>query len=233
MKSDTILAALPFDGFYQSSYSIELDDFISYPYDGEFSEATEKAWYNLYTFVNWEKVHEYFAREIYIPSFWTVLKNNIPSDIKVPKNFIQFESIESPQYYNYTTDRLFVYVNKSIIKRLYRYVMQYELEKFEAFVWARHTSCSGFSSYYPNNIRYWKPDPLDWDHNQLQTLFYALIAPDNWQETDRYLPDELCFIEEKSEHLTEMLEIGCDTEKTKTLLEVFQTFLDQDCDTNA
>jgi hypothetical protein len=51
-----------------------------------------------------------------------------------------------------------------------------------------HTSRDGFFSFYKNTLEEWPDDVLEWDHNQVGTLVWALVLTDepDWDQWSEY-----------------------------------------------
>ncbi|MFM0341159.1 hypothetical protein [Paraburkholderia fungorum] len=91
----------------------------------------------------------------------------------------------SPREYNFETDRIFAYINRSSVRELYHRVDGAVLADM---IRVRHTSCSGFISFYPNDLDDWKAKPLkDWDHNELGTLLLAVMKQQGMEDWDAVL----------------------------------------------
>ncbi len=84
---------------------------------------------------------------------------------------MEFESIDSPRQYNFTTDRLFVDVPANELIHFYNRVDQGILADM---IKEKHTSGPGFDSFYENDINdpSWQ-DPALFDHNQWCTVIEA------------------------------------------------------------
>jgi len=97
---------------------------------------------------------------------------------------LKFESIDSPKYYNYTTDRLFCDALESDLINLYNATNK---EILAEMIKERHTSGPGFSSYYDNDIKAeaWS-DPEKFDHNQWQTVIEANIKQNGVDLSELY-----------------------------------------------
>lgn len=81
-------------------------------------------------------------------------------------------AMESPREYNFTTDRLFANVPVSVVRKLWAISKADSHETLTRVASDRHSSRSGFISFYASNWRDWGP-VSDWDHNQLETLLRA------------------------------------------------------------
>lgn len=91
----------------------------------------------------------------------------------------KFESLRSPRYYNFETDRVFVELTRNDIARAWRGV---DKEQFAKLCRNRFTSCDGFISSYSPDWRTWGKLST-WDYNQLGTLIQALAETeqsDDW-----------------------------------------------------
>lgn len=88
-------------------------------------------------------------------------------------------TVESPREYNFETDRVFIDVPESEIRRIYVNTDRSILERIAAELFA---SRSGFISFYDSDVNEWG-DVSDWDHNQLYALLLAYI------ETQGYYND--------------------------------------------
>jgi len=97
---------------------------------------------------------------------------------------MEFESIDSPRQYNFTTDRLFVNVDANELIHFYNRVDQKILAEM---VKEKHTSGPGFDSYYENDINdeSWH-NPAKYDHNQWCTVIEAKIKQDGIEVDDLY-----------------------------------------------
>jgi hypothetical protein len=152
------IATVPFAGFYNSWHDSELDhalDMIASDPSGchPYEEIRDR----LFDHVNWQQVHETYARK-YCQAFG----EEYGVDLK-------FESLSSPKYYNFETDRIFARISDEEVRRLFDAV---DLKALEKLIRDRFTSCSGFISHYPNTLEDWG-DLDTWDHNQVGTLVEA------------------------------------------------------------
>lgn len=125
--------------------------------------------------------------------FWPKVRTAIHEDIA--KDYLHhlgneldldlvFESIDSPRYYNYTTDRLFCDAKEDQLISLYNKVDQKILEEM---IKENHTSRPGFDSYYSNDINdeSWH-NPAHYDHNQWLTVIDAYIKQNEINVDDLY-----------------------------------------------
>jgi len=109
---------------------------------------------------------------------YTQAKGSHKARFRVPSLGLQFESMDSPREYNFTTDRVYAKISLATCRRLFKKSKQENHETLKARIRASYTSCDGFSSHYSNQLCDWLEKPLiDWDHNELCTLIEAAC---NW-----------------------------------------------------
>lgn len=95
---------------------------------------------------------------------------------------IEFEiknvSIDSPRYYNYSTDRIFAEVKTKLSsKQLYRKLVTLMKENHDELckiIKDNHTSCDGFWSWMSNDVNEW-PDLLDDPHHPYLDYIIAYL----------------------------------------------------------
>ena len=158
MKVET---TIPFSGFYHSVHCDIFDHEISElfsndhgdPYDCLVSRAFEDA--------NWKGIHKAYAKE-YSELFAEAFEFKT----------LSFQDLVSPQYYNFTTDRIFCTIDQEEVKEIYSKVSKEDLEEK---IREKFTSRSGFISHYTNSLGSWGLDICSWDHNQVGTLIEVYV----------------------------------------------------------
>jgi len=103
-----------------------------------------------------------------------------------------FSGMESPRFYNFETDRVFVKVPTSVIRRIYAETPNTTITRYAE---ERHTSYDGFISHYSPDWVSWGPVET-WDHNQLQTLLLAYLYEERGEGWDQWA--EFSLIEDLS-----------------------------------
>lgn len=176
------LTTIPFSGFYNSMHddalTREIDYFIEKLANYDVPNDTLCRISNLfYCDVNWQKAHKGYAKE-YAEAF----KTWIADFVELPS--LTFESLDSPKFYNYSTDRIFCAISESDAKKLYDYVIHNHASAFESLIADRFTSCDGFVSSYPNHLDDWPDLVKEWDHNQLGILFECLAIAEDLQQVE-------------------------------------------------
>lgn len=167
---------IPFAGFYGSMHDAEFDREIEYALEG--LDDPNGALQNLaFDSADFGAARLEYARE-YATAFldWLGLTG-------------ESSGLESPRFYNFETDRVFVRITRDSVARMWRGV---DRATFAAKCRERFTSRSGFISHYSADWRDWGALPT-WDHNQLGTL--ALVYAETEKGTDWSLSDEVDLME--------------------------------------
>lgn len=148
-----MLATIPFSGFYES---VHLD-------------ALEREGEN-YPGADWRKVFLGYAKA-YATGY-----------LHAACIVGEFESLESPREYNFSTDRIFVDIPADEVRRMLAAV---DPETLAQVAKARHATRSGFISFYSPLVGDWGPVD-DWDCNQIETLIIAFVDDDerDWKICD-------------------------------------------------
>lgn len=166
-------ARIPFEGFYESIWSYEVDNIeeqeaenlASKEYEGfegfEASEIQEI----IYKHASYDLMFRAIAAE-YVEAFQFWLED--ATGVKVE---MRFNTMTSPREYNFETDRIFVEVELSAMQALMEAVGR---DKVAATARKMFTSRSGFISFYDPDIETWG-ELETWDHNQLYAIFMAAI----------------------------------------------------------
>jgi len=165
MTTESIIIQIPFAGFYESIHSSEIDhayDSLISDDDGEPIESLQDdLWMNATS-----DPYLPYAKE-YAESLNDYIEHEHDAELG-----LKFESVESPKYYNYSTDRIFCTIPEASLFILYNETPRAILEKV---IHERFTSCDGFISSYSNDLDQWPTLVTDWDHNELMTLLEAWL----------------------------------------------------------
>lgn len=178
------LVTLPFSGFYQSLHDTVLDDTIERMFTDrdtgcERNEGLESA---LVVACDFAPVREKYAAA-YAVAFGQEFKIDT----------LKFESLTSPRFYNFETDRVFATVTKKELARIYRATNRDDLT---ALVKSMFTSRDGFHSFYSGDLAEWGPVNT-WDHNQYSALLRCYAVQEcNSGEFSQY--DEYNLVEDLS-----------------------------------
>ena len=179
-----MLTTIPFAGFYGSKYSGELDHvqerFVEYEVEknpGLNPDIPNEA---LWHCADYGKAYDHIARA-YVDHFNQYLIDEYELDLG-----LKFESMQSPKFYNFETDRIFCEISEENVRKLRSAVSDPALRHA---IKERFTSCDGFISSYDNDLDDWSTDLLTWDHNELGTLLVALL--DDTEDWDWVLYETL------------------------------------------
>jgi hypothetical protein len=187
MRSN-LSTTIPFDGFYESFWSQEIDSIeereAEYFEERQREEGIPKDLRLdasdfadiLWRVTNYRIIHEAAAKTI--AGSW----NELASEELGFDLGLTFEEITSPKYYNFETDRLFMSMPRNTLAKLFRMSRAEKHERLRKSIKDRFTSRDGFISHYSNDIDDWLAKPLSsWDHNEIGTLLVTLTS-----EIDNY-----------------------------------------------
>ena len=162
---------IPFEGFYESKHSSELDSIEERYVEWEVERGSELSAAELgdalYRAANYGLAFDHIARA-YVEYFNDYIKEEYEIDLE-----LKFESMTSPREYNFETDRIFCHISQEKAQLLFDSVPLYAIKQK---IYTRFTSYDGFISSYPNRLEDWPTSIEEWDHNQLGTLLVALLS---------------------------------------------------------
>lgn len=164
-----MLTTIPFSGFYCTPHESALDDAVEQMFSTDGCVINHGLVDRTQFECRWQGVMQAYAKE-YAEQF--------SREFDIP---LEFDSMESPKYYNFTTDRIFCRVPLDVCTRL-----ESELPHNALADQARDmfTSRDGFISFYSADIDEWG-DIAEWDHNQIGCLITAYVAHKN-PDFDQY-----------------------------------------------
>ena len=155
-----MLTTIPFSGFYNSLHDCALDDAVEYMFaDQDGCSYNHKLARRVYDGCNWRGVREAYAKD-YAESF--------AHEFGIE---LTFDSLDSPRFYNFTTDRIFCNLPINEAERLLDELPYGALDDVAK---DQFTSRDGFSSFYSPKVEDWG-DLSTWDHNQLGALVQAYV----------------------------------------------------------
>lgn len=179
---NNLIINLPFPGFYESHLSGMVDWDESQELEN--FEERERAYqpYELRLDANdvlaAYQEHTYYSRAyVKIAEDYASAASEYLSDLFGARFTLAFESMTSPKFYNFETDRLFAYISPGKAKWLFRQSAADNHKTLAAVIADRFTSRSGFMPFYPSEVTPWLAKPItDWDHNELETLMLAVVS---------------------------------------------------------
>jgi hypothetical protein len=152
-------AVIPFAGFYESCHSRELDhaaDSIVQDDNGDPGPCADR-----------------FAREFHYTSDMlnAYARLYVKRWSELTGIRCTFAKVDSPREYNFETDRIFVDIDVTHAAQLLAQTDDHVMSRIAR---ERHTSRSGFISFYDADWRTWGP-VAEWDPEPMRTLILAFI----------------------------------------------------------
>lgn len=169
---------IPFCGFYQSIYDSELDSIIQREceYQEEYNGIpTHEYSAALYRFADFGQAHKQIASK-YVDRFNSFILDEFGVDLG-----LEFEKLESPREYNFSTDRIFAFIPEEKVNELFDNVNQGDLA---SVIKDHFTPGSGFIPFYSDDVLTWLAKPvLEWDYNELSMLLHGLLiqCDEEWE----------------------------------------------------
>jgi hypothetical protein len=151
---------IPFSGFYNSLHDSAIDDDfnqIMSDSDTGNTRAPDRLYSLAFGAVSWNEVHLKYAQK-YAKLFC--------DEFDLEGSFAAFDS---PKYYNFETDRIFIQIDRATLAKVLR---QTDKADFAQVCKDRFTSRDGFSSFYNPDWKTWGKLSV-WDCNQLGALLQA------------------------------------------------------------
>ena len=225
--SDTVIVNVPFfPGFYGSILSQALDH--AQEREVECNEERESLqeyhpdtyWPEELRLTGWQygeplsDCTDYSAAYEAMARDWCSFFDDWAMDnLGTPANSFKFESMTSPRFYNFETDRVFCTVPLAVMESLWQGI---DRDKLQAVIESRHKSRDGFVSFYDSDLESWlEKSPADMDHNELGTLVVAAMAQAGFDD-DSDLQWQIC--EPILNCDSEYLDHNCDWQKLESKL---------------
>jgi len=170
-------STIPFDGFYESFISDDIDHQIGQQIEWDtdiynLNVNEEKILWDNYLSVNRSYFYNQIAEDytnFYIDDLNTKLNYAYP-DHGFTLN-AKFSFLTSPREYNFETDRIFIEIEENHCIDFIKYIIKHYKKELEEKIKQRFTSRSGYWSYYKNTLDSWTQDYLEWDCNMIGTCF--------------------------------------------------------------
>ena len=170
-------STIPFDGFYESFISDDIDYQIGQQIECDcdiydLNESEEEVLNDNYLSVNRSYFYNQIAEDytnFYIDNLNAKLNYAYPD-----KGFTlkaTYKSFNSPREYNFSTDRIFIEIEENHAIDFIKYIIKNYKKELEKKIQDRFTSRDGFISSYKNSLDLWIDDYSEWDHNQIGTCF--------------------------------------------------------------
>ena len=188
-------STIPFDGFYESFISADIDHQIGQQIEWDcdiydLNESEEEILYNNYLSVNTSYFYSQIAEDytnFYIDDLNAKLNYAYPNHGFTLK--AKYKFFTSPREYNFETDRIFIEIEENHAIDFIKYIIKNYKKELQEKIKQRFTSRSGFISSYKNSLDLWIDDYSEWDHNQIGTCFELFDLEE--EETNYSLRDYL------------------------------------------
>lgn len=178
-----------FNGFYETAYSFNVDDYDVADWlfnDNEFTENQKGFCEELIKRHYMDIVKEnYTEYEIDVAKAVCEFLTEKVTEMLGTKVEFEFQNIYSPKYYNYRNDSINVKLNCDtdvFMKNLLKYIKNH-LADFKEYIESNYTSYDGFMSYYSNDVNDWLKNEYN-DHEIGSMLEFALRSHYDDIETD-------------------------------------------------
>ena len=164
-------STIPFDGFYESFISADIDHQIGQQIEWDtdiydLNEDEQQILWDNYLSVNRSYFYNQIAKD-YTNFYIDALNERLEEFTLNAK----FNLLTSPREYNFETDRIFIDIEKNHAIDFIKYIIKNYKKELENKIKERFTSRSGFWSHYKNGLDLWTQDYSEWDHNQIGTCF--------------------------------------------------------------
>lgn len=168
---------IPFMGFHESILIAECEDILereaeSLLDEGEisFKEGTspEDIYEALNEAIDYQALRKAIASD-YVDAFAEFLE-----ELDLTGTALTFKSLKSPREYNFSTDTITAEISVAAVEAMFKALKVDGFKDLKRVIIDRHTSRSGFVSFYSNDVNDWLAFPVsEWDKNELETLIIA------------------------------------------------------------
>ena len=188
-------STIPFDGFYESFISADIEHQIGQQIEWDsdtfdLNEDEQQILWDSYLSVNRSYFYSQIAED-YTNFYIDALNERLEGfTLKATYKFFT-----SPREYNFSTDRIFIEIEKNHAIDFIKYIIKNYKKELEEKIKQRFTSRSGFISSYKNSLDLWIDDYSEWDHNQIGTCFelFDLEEEDINYSLRDYLSERIMF----------------------------------------
>lgn len=163
---------IPFSGFYNSSHDVLFDDYIERECEHlaeEYNATPEQLekLTNLYMDCNWQAIRNAYSQK-YVDAVESLIESESGQAIK-----LEYESLESPKYYNFETDCIYAKISLEDIKTMFNAL---DPKEWKQHVKDNCTSYDGFISFYPSDYAEWKEPIEQWGEARLGMVLELYLA---------------------------------------------------------
>ena len=164
-------STIPFDGFYESFISADIDYQIGQQIEWDtdiydLNENEQQILWDNYLSVNRSYLYNQIAEDY--TNFYIEILNRRLKGFTLKATY---KCYESPREYNFETDRIFIEIEENHCIEFIEYIVKNYKKELEKKIKDRFTSRSGFNSFYKNSLDLWTKDFKEWDCNMIGTCF--------------------------------------------------------------
>ena len=164
-------STIPFDGFYNSYISSDIEHQIGQQIEWDIdtfdlNESEQLILVDNYLTVNRSYFYNQIAED-YTNFYIDALNERLEGFTLNAK----FSFLTSPREYNFTTDRIFIDIEKNHAIDFIKYIIKNYKKELEKKIKDRFTSRDGVISFYKNSLDLWIDDYSEWDCNMIGTCF--------------------------------------------------------------
>jgi len=201
-----------FPGFYNSHLEYHIESYVERESEWAFDQdnkfrliESDKINSSIYSELLWDnykhEVYKKLVSDYYIDGFIEYIadyglkinqrKKNYASEIDLHIK-LKFEAIDSPQYYNYSTDRLICKISIGDIRKILKAHKKDNYKLLNEFCIANFTSRSGFHSFYSNDYNdIINKNINDLDCNEIGALISSLYDYEKFKEAELYFCEDI------------------------------------------
>ena len=164
-------STFPFDGFYESFISDDIDHQIGQQIEWDsdiydLNEDEQQILEDNYLSINRSYFYNQIAED-YTNFYIEILNRRLKGfELKATYKFFT-----SPREYNFETDRIFIEIEENHAADFIEHIVKNYKKELESKIEDRFRSRSGFISFYKNSIDLWTKDFKEWDCNMIGTCF--------------------------------------------------------------
>ena len=192
---DKLESTIPFDGFYESFISDDIDHQIGQQIEWDtdiydLNEDEQQVLWDNYLDINRSYFYNQIAED-YTNFYIEILNRRLKGfELKATYKFFT-----SPREYNFSTDRIFIEIGENHAIDFIKYIIKHYKKELEEKIKQRFTSRSGYWSHYKNTLNSWTQDYSEWDCNMIGTCFelFDLEEEDINYSLREYLSERIMF----------------------------------------
>ena len=188
-------STIPFDGFYESFISADIDHQIGQQIEWDsdiydLNEDEQQILWDNYLDIN----RSYFYNQI-AEDYTNFYIDALNERLKGFTLKATYKCFTSPREYNFSTDRIFIEIDENHAIDFIKYIIKNYKKELEKKIQDRFTSRSGFISNYKNSLDLWIDDYSEWDCNMIGTCFelFDLEEEDINYSLREYLSERIMF----------------------------------------